>query len=132
MNIRMILAAAALLLSACAQPAMTPSAATPETLAPQAAVKVDWQAADTQEKCATISGNWRPICMRGMPACVVAFKDAGKSCSDSSECSGRCITSGENIKPEMPTKGVCTANSDPCGCFQLVENGKAGYAMCAD
>lgn len=130
MNIRMILAAAALLLAACAQPAMTTSPAGPEALAPEAAVKIDWQAADTPEKCATISGQWRPICMRGMPACVVTYKDAGKSCSDSSECSGRCQTSG--AQPGTETRGQCTTLSDPCGCFQIVENGKAGYPLCAD
>ncbi len=34
--------------------------------------------------------------------------------------------------PGTPTKGTCVANSDPCGCFQVVENGKAGYTLCAD
>ena len=126
MNIRMILAAAALLLAACAQPAVTT-----QPVQPEVAAKVDWQAADSAEKCATISGNWRPICMRGMPACVVTFKDAGKSCSDSSECSGRCIAKG-GAQPGTETRGICTTKSDPCGCFQLVTKGKADYALCAD
>ncbi len=131
MNVRIILAAAALLLSACVQPASAPPAG-PEAVTPGAGIKVEWQAADTAEKCATISGDWRPICMRGMPACVVTYKDAGTACTDSSQCSGRCITGGTGARPDAPTTGICTTNSDPCGCFQIVENGKAGYPLCAD
>jgi hypothetical protein len=127
MSIRMMLAAFALALSACAQPAVAPPTAQPEV-----ATKVDWRSAQNAEQCSGIGGQWRPICMMGKPACVVAYKDAGKSCTDSSQCSGRCITGSTGAKPETPTTGICTANSDPCGCFQLVENGKAGYALCAD
>ena len=130
MNVRMIFAAVALLLSACAQPAVAPLGAEPQTTAPAAVTKVNWQAADSAEKCATINGQWRPICMMQKPACVVTFKDAGKSCSDSSECSGRCQTSG--AQPGTEVRGQCTATSDPCGCFQLVTNGKADYTLCAD
>lgn len=122
---RMILAAAALMLAACAQPAAT-------TSDPSAPAKVDWQAAQNPEQCGAIGGEWRPICMLGKPACVVAYKDAGKACSDSSECSGQCVTASTGAPPEQPATGVCTPNSDPCGCFQLVENGKAGYPLCAD
>lgn len=120
------LAAAALMLAACAQPVATPAAETP------VAEKVDWQAAQNADQCGAIGGQWRPICLMGKPACVVAYKDAGKSCSDSSECSGRCVTGDTGTPPETATRGICTANSDPCGCFQLVEKGKAGYPLCAD
>lgn len=126
--IRTILAAVVLMLAACAQPPVAPS-----DPAPQAAEKVDWQAAQNAEQCAAIEGAWRPICLMGTPACVVNYKDAGESCSDSSECSGRCVTpSMGSTPPGTATKGVCTATSDPCGCFQLVTNGKADHPLCAD
>lgn len=124
--IRMILAAAALMLAACTQPATAPVAQT------EVPAKVDWQAAQTADQCGAIGGNWRPVCLMGKPACVVPYADAGKSCSDSSECSGQCVTKDMGTAPETATRGVCTANSDPCGCFQLVEKGKAGYPLCAD
>ncbi len=124
--IRAVLAAVALMLAACAQPAMT----MPPTQ-PEAPARVDWQAAQNVEQCSTIGGEWRPICMMGKPACVVTFKDAGKSCSDSSECSGRCITK-TSAQPGSETRGICTTNSDPCGCFQLVTKGQADYPLCAD
>lgn len=124
--IRAILAATALLLSACAPTVATPPT---ETAGP---ARIDWQAAQTPEQCAKISGNWRPICMMGKPACVVTYADAGKSCSDSSECSGRCQTKDNGVPPGTEVRGQCTATSDPCGCFQIVEKGKAGYPLCAD
>jgi len=123
--IRMMFAAAILLLAGCAPPVLPPS-----TLQPDSPVRTDWQAAQTAEQCAAINGTWRPICLMGKPACVVTYKDAGKSCADSSECSGRCIADG--AKPGAETRGQCTATSDPCGCFQLVVNGKADYMLCAD
>jgi len=121
-----VLAAAALMLAACVQPATAPLPVQPETPA-----KIDWQAASTAEQCSSISGEWRPVCMMGKPACVVTFKDAGKSCSDSSECSGKCVTKA-GAQPGTETRGQCTTNSDPCGCFQLVTKGKADYPLCAD
>ena len=127
MNIRMILASLVLALAACTQAAVT---ATAPEVTQEAPAKVDWQAAQTAEQCSTIKGEWRPVCMMGKPACVVTFADAGKSCSDSSECSGRCQTSG--AQPGTEVRGQCTKTSDPCGCFQLVTNGKADYMLCAD
>jgi hypothetical protein len=123
---RAILAVAVLMLAACAQPATAPLPVQPET-----AAKIDWRAASTAEQCSTIGGEWRPVCMMGKPACVVTFKDAGKSCSDSSECSGKCVTKA-GAQPGTETRGQCTTNSDPCGCFQLVTKGKADYPLCAD
>lgn len=81
--------------------------------------------------CSTQGGNWQPICMLQKPACVLTFKDAGKACTDSSQCQGSCIVDG-TAPPDQPAVGVCKATSDPCGCMQFVENGKAGYPLCAD
>ena len=81
--------------------------------------------------CATQGGNWQPICMMQKPACVLTYKDAGKACTDSSQCQGSCIVDG-TAPADQPVTGVCKATSDPCGCMQFVENGKAGYPLCAD
>jgi hypothetical protein len=126
MNLRVIFAGLVFAIAAaCAQP----SAPVQDQQAASGPVKPP--VIGTEAACKTYGGDWRPICMMQKPACVVTFKDAGKSCSDSSECSGRCQTSG-SAPPESAVRGVCTATSDPCGCFQLVEKGKAGYPLCAD
>lgn len=81
--------------------------------------------------CAKAGGQVQPVCMLQKPMCVIAFKDAGKTCSDSSDCSGRCLIEGQ-AQPQSKATGKCTASNDPCGCFQIVEKGVAGYPLCAD
>lgn len=81
--------------------------------------------------CTKAGGAVQPVCMRGVPMCIVSFKDAGKVCSDSSECSGRCMAQN-SPQPDKPAKGVCAPDNQPCGCFQTVEKGLAGYPLCAD
>lgn len=81
--------------------------------------------------CAKAGGAIQPVCMMQKPMCVIAFKDAGKTCSDSSECQGRCEIEGR-AEPMKAATGKCRSSNDPCGCFQLVEKGVAGYPLCAD
>jgi hypothetical protein len=125
MTIRAVLVMLTLALAACTQP--------PPPSSQQASGPVKPPIIETQNACASYGGEWRPVCRMQKPACVIAFKDAGKSCGDSSECSGRCITASPgSVAPGTATRGTCTTNSDPCGCFQLVTNGKADYTLCAD
>jgi hypothetical protein len=118
---RLLLLLAGMGLAACA-----PMAPAPEQLQPTQ------KPAETAAACAAQGGNWRPVCLMGKPACVIAFEDGGKACSDGSECaSGRCVTE-QHVQPEKPVKGVCARTSDPCGCMQFVRNGKADYPLCID
>lgn len=87
---------------------------------------------DDPAACAKAGGAIRKVCLMGNPLCVVTFKDAGEACSDGAECdSGRCRTA-MGMQPEKATRGVCAPTNDPCGCFQDVEDGKAGYPLCVD
>jgi len=83
------------------------------------------------DACAKAGGQVQPVCMMQKPMCVISFRDAGKTCSDSSECLGRCQTA-ESVQAMKPATGKCAATNDPCGCFQTVEKGVAQYALCAD
>ena len=38
--------------------------------------------------CKTAGGSWRPICRMQTPACVFTYADAGKACTDSTQCQG--------------------------------------------
>ncbi len=88
---------------------------------------------DDPAACTKAGGEIRKVCLMGTPMCVVTFKDAGSECSDGAECdSGRCRTSEMGVEPETATRGICAPTNDPCGCFQRVDNGKAGYPLCAD
>lgn len=40
--------------------------------------------------CAAKGGVVKGVCMFGFPSCVVSYSDAGKSCSNKSDCQGNC------------------------------------------
>ncbi|CAN5851623.1 hypothetical protein BH11PSE1_BH11PSE1_03070 [soil metagenome] len=83
--------------------------------------------------CAAKGGTVRPVCRMQRPACVIAYADAGKTCSDKSDCQGRCLYTGEApADPAAPVTGQCQATSDPCGCFTTLVKGHVGPGMCVD
>jgi hypothetical protein len=83
--------------------------------------------------CTAKGGTVRPVCRMQKPACVIAYADAGKTCSDKSDCQGRCLHQGEApADPATAVTGQCQATSDPCGCFTTVVKGHVGPGMCVD
>lgn len=92
----------------------------------QALEKIDVKA------CKHSGGEVLGVCMFGMPACVHTFSDVGNSCSDGSQCQGRCEIVNSTVMPGSKAKGKCAKNDDPCGCYALVENGIAEKSTCYD
>lgn len=84
--------------------------------------------------CKAAGGGIRPVCRMQQAACVIAYKDAGKACTDSDQCQGRCVTGDEGDAPVAgsATIGLCEADSDPCGCSTEVIGGKAASTLCID
>lgn len=83
--------------------------------------------------CTAKGGTVRPVCRMQRPACVIAYSDAGKTCSDKSDCQGRCLYEGEAPTNSAATvTGQCQASSDPCGCFTTVVQGRMGPGLCVD
>ena len=80
--------------------------------------------------CKAEGGAIRPVCKLQRPTCVIAYKDAGTACSDSSQCDGRCVTDRSTGSPGQ-VAGVCGADSDPCGCVTEVVGGVA-RTICVD
>lgn len=65
--------------------------------------------------------------------CVTQFSDAGKSCTDSSECQGSCLNSDTAIEAGTSSvKGTCAADDSLFGCRQLIEGGVAKGTLCVD
>ena len=88
--------------------------------------------------CAASGGDWVRACIGGTYSCVVPYPDAGKSCTDSSQCAGECIIelvircekNGDCTDPVVPepgtaVTGVCKRLPRTCGSVVLVEDGKA-------
>ncbi|MFD2168296.1 hypothetical protein ACFSJY_18710 [Thalassotalea euphylliae] len=82
--------------------------------------------------CLDSGGVIQSVCMFGAPSCVYRYMDAGKECSDSSECQGDCRIEDEFLEAGTKTTGRCSVDSDPCGCYQLIVNGKAEHGLCSD
>jgi len=110
-----------LLVTACA-PIAAPS---PPPVAPS--VPPSSSAGPDQDACAARGGTIRPVCRMQRPACVIAYEDAGKACTDGDQCEGRCVVlTGDGSKG-----GVCEADSDPCGCTTELIGGVPS-SICVD
>jgi hypothetical protein len=92
--------------------------------------------ASLADRCAARGGIVKRVCITQSEFCVVPFKDAGKPCEDSSQCSGRCEVAPEfwnrSLKVGNAVKGVCQTNNDPCGCQSRVTQGKVEEIRCVD
>ncbi len=66
--------------------------------------------------------------------CVFYYPDAGRSCSDNSQCRGGCFTDTVPQPTQSgPVTGRCAADNRAAGhCRASVENGRAGAMLCAD
>jgi hypothetical protein len=115
MRILALTAVAALLLAGCA-PTAEPAAPTAQTLA---------------SACAAKGGAIQPVGKAQIPTCVVAYADAGKACTDKSQCEGACVLEG-NLEPQGPVTGACQKTNRQFGCYARVVNGKATAAICVD
>ncbi|RXD61983.1 hypothetical protein, partial [Xanthomonas perforans] len=106
----------ALLLTACSN-APTASPASPAAQAPAAQTSADAAA------CTAKGGQLRPVGRMQIPRCIVPYADAGKTCTDNSDCSGDCLAT--SIVPNgAAATGTCQRDSDRFGCRQEVVGGK--------
>lgn len=83
--------------------------------------------------CTANGGKVKPICRMQKPACIFDYADAGKACTDSQQCRGRCIAA-DGAMPDAGAVvvGVCEADNDVCGCSTEIIDGKATAGRCVD
>ncbi|AMT97006.1 MULTISPECIES: hypothetical protein [Psychrobacter] len=114
-----------LFISACQTPAMTEE----QNNANSASKSVEMLA----KECLAKGGEYTKEGRLQAYRCVQQFSDAGKSCSDSSECQGKCTNSDTAIEAgKTNVKGTCAANDTPFGCRQTIEGGVAKGFLCVD
>jgi hypothetical protein len=84
--------------------------------------------------CQAKGGSLHPVCRMATPICVVRYRDAGKACTDNSQCLGECVTSSTTRRPfwpwDKPAVGVCSPDNDPCGCKTEIIGGKPQDYIC--
>ena len=84
---------------------------------------------DNEGACARRGGQWQRVCRAQDLMCVTATKDAGKQCTDESECERRCLYEGATAKPDGAVTGACQRDNDPCGLFTDVIKGRKGATV---
>lgn len=83
-------------------------------------------------RCRTDGGTVQRLGMLRNEACVLPYADAGKSCTDSSQCLGRCQLDMRAPVPEGTVHGLCQPTTNEFGCFKEVRDGKVAFAKCVD
>ncbi|MDF2638302.1 MAG: hypothetical protein K0R64_1286 [Novosphingobium lindaniclasticum] len=91
----------------------------------------DMNAAD-RAACEAAGGTVQRRGRLGMEQCVHAYADAGKQCTDSAQCQGKCVGSAGAVSPDKAASGICQADDRLYGCYAEVRNGKAVAAICVD
>lgn len=91
----------------------------------------------TRPDCEKAGGEWRAWCTPAVESCIMPWPDAGKACTDSSECAShtcmvdatlRCDENKQCIEPVIPLNGtmaigVCKRIDVPCGSYIEIKKG---------
>ncbi len=65
--------------------------------------------------------------------CTIEYADAGKICSDASDCLGACLNYNDFIPAgKTNQQGQCAKTNSSFGCYQKIEKGVAKHAICVD
>lgn len=72
----------------------------------------------------------KPVGRAQTVRCVLNYADAGKLCTDSSQCQGDCL--GEASEATPPNQGRCAPTSNRFGCRTEIKNGVAQPTLCID
>jgi hypothetical protein len=118
-------------LAACVLAACTPSAqpeTSPQGAGPQSFSR-DMNAAD-RAACTSAAGRVERRGRMGAELCIHAYADAGKQCTDSAQCQGKCVSGGNPGTP--PVAGQCQADDRLFGCYSEIKGGKSVGAICID
>jgi hypothetical protein len=92
---------------------------------------------DTQPDCEKAGGEWIAWCSPSVKRCVMSWPDAGKACTDSSECASRtcmvdlvirCDKNKQCTEPVIPATGsaavgVCKDMDVSCGSYIEIKKG---------
>jgi putative hemolysin len=127
MKLKALMLAAGLALAACSA---TPA---PEPVVPTAEAPEPPKMTVSSSACTARGGEMQQVGRAQTWQCVVKYADAGKRCTDASQCEGDCEIAGNNdIAPGAAATGVCQADSNRFGCRTTVKDGKAEATLCID
>ena len=88
--------------------------------------------------CQAEGGRIQPTLLPSVRVCVKPFADAGKKCSDGSQCMGSCLITekdadwDDDLTAGQDASGHCQGEDPFLGCYIEIEQGKTKQAICAD
>ncbi len=94
-----------------------------------------------RNRCSAVGGEISKVGKLQAEQCVQTYADAGNSCSDSSECFGRCLVhineQGDDalensLERGASISGACEVKNNSFGCKALVNNGVYEGTICID
>lgn len=85
-------------------------------------------------QCTANGGTVERRGMRGSEMCVMPYADAGKVCTDASQCEGSCLAEGraDPSQTGQGAKGICQADDKLFGCVAFIKKGVQGATICID
>jgi len=89
---------------------------------------------DSEEKCTARDGSWQRRHMAQLLVCLIKYKDAGKICTNGSDCEGgECSDKGKHLSKNGIFYGECVTDNDPYSpCYDnLIEKGQKQLRPCA-
>lgn len=130
---KLIIAAAFAVLAACA-PKAEPTDVS--TLPPPVQATADAPGDSTNlANCTARGGIVDRVGRLQREVCRVPYADAGKTCSNKSDCTARCILDreeGDTPPASGPVTGKCQRYQTQFGCFTEVDGGQAKATICVD
>ncbi|WP_242914157.1 hypothetical protein [Brevundimonas pishanensis] len=87
---------------------------------------------DAASACAARGGTMKPVGRAQTVRCVLNFTDAGKVCTDASQCQGDCLAEASDTPASGQVQGRCAPTSDRFGCRTEIKNGVAEPTLCID
>lgn len=87
-----------------------------------------------KEACEKAGGEIKQVGRLRAEHCIQPYPDAGKLCTDKTECLGWCIfeVGDSEPTPGTPADGICQLTTDSFGCTTLVNDGKIEGTICVD
>lgn len=86
----------------------------------------------SEPSCIAKGGQWQRVGRIQQLSCVLPTSDAGKACTDASQCEMLCLATGSDVVPGTAVTGQCSASTNIFGCKTRVKDGKVEGTLCID